>query len=624
MRHPGFCIASILALWSALPVSAGENPLNTDKLVDRDRILTPGRFYEATVPDTLDLAAHARLSINALTGNVEPKTFYGVYQGFQFDADPPKPQALTWNITPKNARTLPMLRAITGSDLGLDTEAGMMRALLRQVRPDGQMYYPFDGSGPPKGTSYPQINALVIFAMLNWYERDGNPAWLDAVDLLAKGLRQTAIQVEDRAYYPMQSGITPKGKWLFMLGGETLPIAYKPPDEPVSDQQGLEGAAKSDQVRPLSALAKHYRRTGDKKSLEMAQKLARFCLKRGLWEKDAPDGSPGNEHAVWGGHFHNNTLCLMALFDLALAEQSGWLKQFVREGYDHGRHNGVVRLGWFPAWTNPTRYNRPDWLQGVTEPCAVADMAVLGVKLSDAGLGDYWDDVDAIVRNHLVAQQITDLDRMRKVAGGKPDNDGLRRQFLGGFACGNPTVIQLNTLAGCCTANGAQGICYAWHGITRFEDGVATVNLFLNRAAPWVDVDSYLPYEGKVVLHNKQAHTALVRIPGWVDQAKVSCFVNDKPVRPTRTGRYLLVQHLKPGEEVRLEFPVPVQTDKYTIHGKEYTVTFRGSTVVEITPQDADPKKYHLYPREGLKADKAPLHKVKRFVAEKVFPLGTF
>jgi hypothetical protein len=38
----------------------------------------------------------------------------------------------------------------------------------------------------------------------------------------------------------------------------------------------------------------------------------------------------------------------------------------------------------------------------------VGDMVGLGIRLSDAGLGDYWDDVDAVVRNQLVEQQLTD------------------------------------------------------------------------------------------------------------------------------------------------------------------------------------------------------------------------
>ena len=36
------------------------------------------------------------------------------------------------------------------------------------------------------------------------------------------------------------------------------------------------------------------------------------------------------------------------------------------------------------------------------------------------------------------------------------------------------------------------------------------MNLLLNRASPWIDVDSYLPYEGRVQLKNKTAYAYLV------------------------------------------------------------------------------------------------------------------
>ena len=77
---------------------------------------------------------------------------------------------------------------------------------------------------------------------------------------------------------------------------------------------------------------------------------------------------------------------------------------------------------------------------------------------------------------------------------------------------------------GWCSANGSIGLYYAWESITRFRNGVATVNLFLNRASSWMDVNSYLPYEGKVDLHNKEAWMALVRIPNWVENESGKMF----------------------------------------------------------------------------------------------------
>ena len=611
-----------------------------DSVLDKSRLAPQGTWYEATVPDTIDLVERARFSINALTNNVDPDTFYGVYQGFTFNEDPPQLQGLTWNITVKNARTLPALRAMTGSDYNLETEYRMMRALLGEIREDGLVYYPFDGQAPPKGTSYPQTNASTMFAILNWYGRDGNPEWLKWVDLLAKGLRSVAISVEDRAFYPMQAGRDPQGNWHIMNIGQGPvferpdPPPYDPVEEPEADALGYEGSAKAEANRTLAALARHYRMTGDSESLQLARKILRFVLKARMWSENSDEARyPGYEHGIWMGHFHNGgTQALNGLLEMALATNSDWLKQFVREGYDHSRRNGVLRLGWFPAWSSPERYKRPGWLGGITEPCALSDVVLLAVRMSDAGLGDYWDDVDSIIRNHLIEQQIIDLDQMRKVSGVRAGSDGeqLLRRFQGGFAAGTPTRIGQYSVAGCCTANGAQGIYYAWHGITRFDRGVATVNLFLNRASPWMDVDSFLPYQGKVVLHNKQAHTALVRIPGWVDAGKVQSWVeratgSKQKAEPPAGGRYLLFQGLQQGDKIVLEFPLTESRTQYTINGKKYTVSFRGSTVVDIGPFDADGESHYvLYQRGRYKSDKAPLRKIRRFAADKLVPLGVF
>jgi hypothetical protein len=77
-----------------------------------------------------------------------------------------------------------------------------------------------------------------------------------------------------------------------------------------------------------------------------------------------------------------------------------------------------------------------------------------------------------------------------------------------------PTHLRVDDYAGCCTANCSDALYYVWESITRRRDGVATVNLLLNRASTWLDIDSYLPYEGKVVLRNKAAQSVLVACRG--------------------------------------------------------------------------------------------------------------
>ncbi|MEI6972144.1 MAG: DMT family transporter [bacterium] len=588
-----------------------------------------GAKYRATVPDTLDLAEHGRLAINALTGHLEPEKHYAVYQAFTFDKDP-QLGGLTWNLPAKDARVLPMLRAMTGSTQGLERERGLMDALLTQIGKDGLAYSPLSDGGAPQGTAYPYPNGLLALAMLSRHECDGDPVWLDRFRRLTTTLAKIAIRVEDRAYWPPESSYRPDGSWAWTTRGAAK-IPYQPPEEPYLEQQGTEGCVKYEQAAPLRALVARYRLDGDAEALDVARRVVRFMLKPGMWEDTGDEGYAGNEHGVFAGHFHGNVTALHALLDMAVATDDAGLKQFVREGYEHARRTGIARMGWFPGWLRPTAHHRDAGLFLASETCGVADMLVLAVKLTDTGLGDYWDDVDAIVRNHLVAQQITDWDQMRALGGGTPEKDALLERLRGGFNQQMEGALDSTGphLWGCCTANGGVGLYYAWHGITRFDASskTATVNMLLNRASPWMDVESHQPYEGKVVLRNKQATSVLVRIPYWVAQEKVKCFVDDQEVRPAWAGNRLRFDGLRteagkrPGSVIRVEFPVPNATEKHTVQGTEYTLTFRGSTLVDIRPRDTTPGRYRYYLRDGMKRARAPMKTVEQFAAERIIPL---
>ena len=610
--------------------------LNPETVLNREKMKPKGQWYEAQVPDTLDLAERAKYSVNVLTSNLDPVNHYALWNAFTYNVSPPKQSGPTWNLPCKSVRALPKLRVMSGSDQNLDVEYNLMRSLLSAVRQDGHLYYPFDGYGAPKDTSYPMTNGFMALACANWYARDGNPGWLDWVELLCRGLKNSAIRVGARAYYPPESGIRPNGEWLWTTRGPAV-IPYTPPEEPVLEQQGLERTVKFEQSPAIRALVKCYQHRGDREALDLARQIVSFCLKPGMWEDTVSEGYPGLEHGIYAGHNHGNLTALQALLDFAIAHQNDALKQLVREAYGHAVRNGVIRIGWFPAWvkTRNSKIKRVAWIHNTTEACAVSDLLVLAVKLTDAGLGDYWDDVDAVIRNQLTAQQCIDLDLMRRISGHGSEDDALLERYIGGFGHSWPTAAKPEIL-GCCSANGAIGLYYAWHSITRFDRGVATVNLFLNRASSWMDVDSYLPYEGRVILHNKKARSAMVRIPSWLDTKDVMAYVSDQPVVPPHSGRYLIFDNLKEDDKIRLEFPLPERTDDFTIGvdlppeqlvgqgpylGKKYKVSFRGSTVIDIQPRDTNPKKYPIFQREHLKMKKTPMKKVKRFAVDQVLPL---
>jgi hypothetical protein len=97
--------------------------------------------------------------------------------------------------------------------------------------------------------------------------------------------------------------------------------------------------------------------------------------------------------------------------------------------------------------------------------------------------------------------------------------------------------------------------------------------------------------------------------------------LNGKPIEAIQPGRCVMVEGIKNGDVIGLNFIVRERTDKYFIHDKTYTIHYRGSTVVDISPRNTDPELIPMYQRDAMKETKAPMHRVKRFTAENLLPL---
>jgi hypothetical protein len=118
------------------------------------------------------------------------------------------------------------------------------------------------------------------------------------------------------------------------------------------------------------------------------------------------------------------------------------------------------------------------------------------------------------------------------------------------------------------------------------------------------------------------ADTALVRIPSWVSVDKLKCAVNGRVYGVRQAGNFVVFHGLKAEDVLTLEFPLLDRTATYTVGDTKYTVRFRGSTVVDISPRATDDEenkdKYPLFVRSQFHATKAPMHRVRRFVAQKL------
>jgi hypothetical protein len=611
-------------------------------------VAVTGQSNRATVPDTLDLADHAGAAINVMTRAIDPVGYYCCWQSMNFSTNPPYFRVPAW-LTYKWLESLPHMRQMSGSDLNLDIEQGAMQTFVDHIDPsNGLLGEPVDSPAeniPSQAISPLQCSRLML-AMNAWHDRDGDPRWKPIIHKMAEGLDGIAIRRSsgDRtiAYYPEESGLCTDGVWRFTerrIRGGFFP--YFPPDMPDREQQGLEAAAKFEVGTVIRALVMSCRETGNEATLQLARDLLTFCRLPGMWEDTRDLGVAGWEHGVFAGHFHGNTMAIRGMLDIAVLTGDQQCKELVREAYEYGKNAGIPRLGWTQGWVSPLRHGKLALAATVCEGCSIGNMIALAIGLTDAGMGDYWDDVDHFVRNQLVEQQYRDIDRLREISAlavatrSEMDlssithnTEDVFERALGAFgeaapdrmgdSGGGPELIGY----GCCTGNGSLGFYYAWEGAVRHANGVTNVNLLLNRASRWVDVDSWLPYEGRVLITVKDTRSVAVRVPGWVDIVSVGTTLDGEDVEPLRAGRYLVLTSLRSGQKIELRFDVPTDQGSYLIPGHvsgRFNITFRGSTAVSVvnelgSPGGENDMVYRIYRRDHLKGNRAPVREVTRFV----------
>ena len=401
----------------------------------------------------------------------------------------------------------------------------------------------------------------------------------------------------------------------------------------------------------LRALSQWYAQSGDENTKQLAGKLSQFMLKPGLWGNNGngPTMVDAYEHAKWYSHFHWFTTGVVGITDYATTVHDSEQLRYLQWFYEYSRQFGSVRIGFFPAVISPlasTKQGNKNLWGGTgqsDEACALAEMIYIAIKLSEAGVGDYWEDVDSMVRNHLVEHQLVDRERLKHIIAHSPKinvnpqihgTDEVLERNIGSFVSCAEITKSYAWWTMCCNANAMMALYEAWDAIVRFDDGMAQVNLLLNRSSPWVDIDSYLPYEGKVVLKNKKARQISVRIPMWADKKAVHCKVNNEERPLEWVGRYLLVSRVEPKDTVTITFPMVETTEKHTerTYEQTYTCHFKGNTMIDISPRPEEfnwakissddgtwtelnkDMGYPMYQRDHMKASKAPMKKVTRYV----------
>ena len=597
-----------------------------------------GQRYETLVPDTLDIQERATLAVHGLTGPTDPEKDHMLYFNADFRYDPPSMRHRNSDICQtKFEESLPLMRLVSGSDLNDHIDPVWMANALRQIGPDGLFYWPLfpwvktpdwslgygkEDSPRPDEEHYaiPAFCGRRIGAMTTYLLRDPSGPWDAEIRKIVHGLQTIAIEKEDYAYFPQ---------------GEFYPNRPRVRDAamPVGIWSSLVGWT-------IHGLAQYHRASGYEPAVDLAGKLARYLVHHGRYfgpngeflpnyagqdggrvaEKDGVQGfDPGSVGWKEYIHFQHHMVPLLGTLDHALAVGDRDLAGFVRKAFEWARTKGNILVGYFPE-----NIDRVHDEQG-SELCEVAGMIGLALKLSAAGVGDYWDDADRWIRNQFAEGQLLKADwaygavaKGPKMLDAKFDPiviscDRVPERNIGAFA-GWPTANDWGWgIMHCCTGNSTRALYYIWEHMLSYDQGTLSVNLLLNRPSQWADVHSHIPYAGQVDLAVKKPCKLRVRIPEWTQPGDVRCTVNGEARSLSWEGRYARVGEVRAEDQVSVCFPIAERTEEVSIEKHRYTLILRGNEVVKITP----PGEYcPLYQRDHYRHDDTRWRKMTRFVPE--------
>jgi hypothetical protein len=579
-----------------------------------------GQRYEAMVPDTFDIQEMAELAINCMTESTDPLADYEMYIGTIFSNNPIYMKHEYNDMCQmKYHEALPLCRMVSGSLLNMDVERKRMEVILKEIGPDGNIYLPVKGrpwatsdfweAGEAFANKFSNSEQMLcpvyagrnIAAMTIYYLRSGDEIWKAATNNLIDALGRIAVDRGSFAYYSPSVMIYAEGS---------------------TEDIGVEKPVMGAEVREIyPALVRWYKITGYKPAITLAKKLIKYVIEELKYYGE--DGSYKFE-----GHFHQHTAVLLGVLEYIMATGDTEYLELVKKGYEYGKANGDTVIGFFPEFLNSKNYEN-------SELCEVADMIALAFKLTEYGVGDYWDDADRWIRNMFVEGQLTKdkakwLERYSKKFDnskdiyGKKDNpdyvseDNVVDRNIGGFASWpRPNEWWAEDhpygIMHCCTGNSSRAIYYIWENIVNFKDGELKVNLLMNHASKWADVDSHIPYTGRVDVRIKQDMQVSIRIPEWVSQDEAEVLVDGKKVEASWDGRYAKAGAVKAGSVLTLLCPIFEKWEGLLIEKHTYNVLRRGNDVVMIDPPG---KICPLFNREYLTRNVTRWKKVKRFVSD--------
>ncbi|MBW7453283.1 hypothetical protein ACFOLF_08195 [Paenibacillus sepulcri] len=537
------------------------------------------------IPDTLMLEDRAAHAINAMVGMADKE--YGYIPFFNADLLH-KPAFMThgtWDYGSSHGRMIDGLilaRHMSGETYGADVEEHYRANLLSFFKEDGMSYRQEN----PHLDSEPNANLIdqraVILSLTTWYMESGDPKVKAAADRHVAALKRLAVKERDVWYYPAS-----EYKETGWPSANAIKLRLAP------DPAAFCG-------RLVMPLLKYYELTGSRDAFELCQFFTALIMERsGVFQQD---GSFNDSLAYRSGHFHTRIGTLDAIARFGVSTGNAAMIGWVKKSYDWALTK-CTNFGWTPGDLHEQAYEH--------ETCSLVDLISTGITLAKSGYVEYWGPVERFLRNHLAESQLLDLDWVEETTDTSMDVHAKKtfykvaertRGSFAGYSAPNDFICDVNEGRGhtsdlqlCCLGSGTRGLFMGWSSTVTEMNGTVSINFLLNRGSKWLDVSSYLPHEGKVVLHIRMdIPRLLIRIPEWAGFTKIR-FVREsngavaegKGSEESRwvNKHFLVLGEAAAGEKITVTFPLSFRKTLENAVGQTFETDWRGDDVVGITPK---------------------------------------
>jgi len=550
----------------------------------------PDQGRTRQVPNTLDLRRHAAGSINFLTRTPDPDQGMLPYFWTFFEDNPAELRHNHWDYCENPGRNLYGLiaaRQITGSLQGMKAERAFEKLIYRTMtggnglcwRPD---YSPFARSrGRPEMNLWD--NRSDFMGLLSLYMVYQEPAVREKLEGMLDGLQELAITKGKYVYFERED----------ILAGHVVNQDHEP----------RVGQHSSGWITPL---IKYYQVTGSRRALELAKGLANFVV-------DYQHTSIRGNAVLGISNVHGALFAVAGVIRAAQVTGNREHLEWANRMIEYASDKLASDFGWVMEMESRQGMRPQD--SNSCESCAVVDMIQSALLLAQSGYPKYWDLIDRYVRNYFTEAQILDTGWMRSsvqrednIASSFRDVPQRVRGCFVGWGAPNDLVDEKarvkNAIQNCCGPHGAWGLFLVWHRIITRDDSGIRVNLLLNKQSPWCRIDSYIPFSGRVEVAMYTDSPLFVRVPGHVDKSEVRCKVDGKKVGVKWDGAYVRFPGLKARQVAAVEFPLRHRFSKEVLNSVQYTVEWKGNTVLSIDPPG---RIAPLFQREHFRAPEAPM-----------------